>query len=152
MFISGAFSVGRRLLSAAGSAAFFCTASLHSAPTTPIPPCLIHIGVEIFGKSWKEGLRFSPKTGGGVFNITRLSIEVGKHRLSLITYRLCSSNALYPERLSVRMFILILNPFDTSILLLFWIESHQSQRSAAYKSIFHKKHVTLFFSLLKMNK
>ena len=36
-----------------------------------------------------------------------------KHCFSLIMYGFCSSNALYSTNLSIRMFIFLLNPFDT---------------------------------------
>ena len=59
-----------------------------------------------------EGVsRFSCKNGetgggGGLY-------KVCKHCFSLIRYGFCKSNALYSASLSFRMFIFLLNPFDT---------------------------------------
>ena len=73
----------------------------------------------------------------------------GKHCFSLIMCGFCSSNALYSERLSFRVFIFLLTPFDTwnsyyfrlNLSLVFLI-----------RVLFTIKHVTLFSSLLKMKK
>ena len=103
----------------------------------------------------REGSRSSCKNGGSPYRWRGGgSVEGGggKHWFLWKIYGFCSSNALYSASLSFRMIIFILILFNLYLLdfLLFWMKS---QPSVAYKSIFFKKkHVTLFFSVLKMKK
>ena len=78
----------------------------------------------------KKGRDVSNIGGGGVYR------KGGKHCFSLVMYGFCSSNVLYSASLSFRMFIII---SDLSLVLLI-------------KVLIIKKHLMLFFSLLKMKK
>ena len=73
----------------------------------------------------------------------------GKHCFSLIRYIFFSSNALYLVSFSFKMFIFLLTPFDTFDCYYFGPNLSQV---LLIKELFIKKHVTLFFSLLKMKK
>ena len=80
---------------------------------------------------------------GGSADRRGLSIEEEglKHCFSLIMHGFCSSNVLYSASLSFRMFIFLLTPVDPSD----YFGSYQPV-------LLIKKHVILFFSLLKVKK
>ena len=99
---------------------------------------LVKIGSSPF-RGWGWGLSIEGGGRGGE----------GKHCFLLIMYRFWSSNALYSASLSFRMFIFLLTPFDTSGCYYFGLNLSQV---LLIKVFFVKKHVTLFFSLLKMEK
>ena len=100
----------------------------------------------------KGGSRFPSENGGSSYR--GLSIEGGgggggKHCFSLIRYKFFSSNALYFISFSFKIFIFLLTPCDTFDCYYFGPNLSQV---LLIKVLFIKKHVTLFFSLLKMKK
>ena len=103
-----------------------------------------------FLKSHKRGgdQDFLVKMGEEV-HVGGFSIEGSKHCFTLTMYGFCSSNGLYSASLSFRIFIFISTLFDTWDCYFFRLNL---SLVLLVKVFFIKKHATLLFSLLKMNK
>ena len=119
-------------------------------------PCLIYRRKLKFLKNHRNGSSRSlyKIEEGEVIHIAEVVYRTwereggGKHCFSLVTNGLCNNNALYSKSLSF-MFIFLLTSFDTidryyfkSILRLVLL----------MKMFLTKKHVTLFYNLLKVEK
>ena len=88
------------------------------------------------GNHRREGQYFFVKLG----DVCRRG---GKQCLLLIMYGFCSSTALYSASLLFRLLL----------FLYFFLFRVKSRPGVAFKSVaYKKKHVALFFSLLKMKK